>query len=138
MNATAGAKQLPPSLPQAASSCCLQAYLRSVLAHPGLQHSEELLLFLMHAGELAGCSRWSAMLARPAPLESLRGLLRPAADGGSSGSGGYGTDSSGGASGAGMMLRMKASLLNVVQPHKPRPELPADEQQLRQAKERLK
>jgi hypothetical protein len=94
------------------------------------------------------------MVQRPAPADALLGMLRPehrqqqpqAADGGVSAGGagsssaGSGDTAAGGGGGklGGMMWRMKHSLMAVVREPKARPEVPAYEQQLRQAKEWFK
>jgi hypothetical protein len=84
------------------------------------------------------------MVQRPAPADALLGLLRPehkqqqgpAADAAVSSSA-AGAGDAGGKLG-GMMWRMKHSLMAVVREPKARPEVPADEQQLRQAKDWFK
>lgn len=114
----------------------------TVANHPALRDSEELRLFLTQPGDLSNCQRWQKMIQRPAPADVLLSLLShnrqqhhntaAAPDSGSStGSGATGSSSS---NPLGMVMRMKHSLMSVVQP-KSKPELPADEQQLRQAKE---
>jgi hypothetical protein len=86
------------------------------------------------------------MAQRPAPADALLGLLRPEqkqqqpqATDAAVGAGGAGSgDAGGGGVLGGMMWRMKHSLMAVVREPKARPEVPADEQQLRQAKEWFK
>lgn len=134
----------------------MQDYLVQVVNHPVLQGSEELCLFLTAPGDLAACSRWQRMVQRPPAMDALLGFRRAeasnsttttttttvptstssssssnaaAADGGSAAPGGAGWGVT--------MMRMRQSLMHVVQ-HKAQPELSADEQQLRQAKEWLK
>lgn len=130
---------------------CLQAYLCTVANHPALKHSRELRCFLTSEGELQSCQQWQQMVQRPAPMEVLLGLLRSQGNSSTGSSGGSTTEpgsqvapSSAAAAGAGggggvgnMMLRMKHSLMNVVQP-RARPEPPPDERKLVQAKEWLK
>lgn len=127
--------------------CCLlylpQDYLSQVVNHPVLQGSEELRLFLTQPGELAACDRWQRMVQRPAPMDTLLGIRKAdspsrnsAAAGGSGGTSG-GTAGAGVAGWGGMMRSVRHSIMSVVQP-KAQPELPADEQQLRQAKEWFK
>lgn len=129
----------------------MQDYLVQVANHPVLQGSEELCLFLTAPGDLAACSRWQRMVQRPPAMDALLGFRRaeasssstttttvptsttsssnPTADGGSAAPGGAGWGVT--------MMRMRQSLMHVVQ-HKAQPELSAVEQQLRQAKEWLK
>ena len=123
-----------------------------------LQGSEELRLFLTAPGDLAACGPWQRMLQRPTPMDTLLGIRRaePHSNQNSSNSnstssstatatdpaGGSSSSSSAAVSGAGVggwgvMSRVRHSLLNVVQP-KAQPELSAEEQQLRQAKEWFK
>jgi hypothetical protein len=124
----------------------VQDYLDKVVNHPVLQGSSELQLFLAAPGDLAACSSWQRMVQRPAPMDALLGNRRaeassststttsstPAAAGSSAGAS---SSSAGGGGGAGwsVMMRMRQSILHVVQP-KVVHELSADEQQLRQAK----
>jgi hypothetical protein len=131
--------------------CCvvmwgLQDYLNLVVSHPALQGSAELRLFLTAAGDLSTCTPWQRMVQRPAPMDALLGIRKadassdsaagdPAATGSSS-STAAGSASAGG--GWGMMARMRHSIMNVVQQKQQQPELSAEEQQLRQAKDWLK
>lgn len=115
-----------------------------------LQRSEELLLFLTEPGDLAACSRWRSVLQRPAPLDALldghtdttsssSDNSTTAASTSAAAAAGQGSAAAGAAaSGWKMMSRMKHSLMSVVQQSKAQPELSAEEQQLRQAKDRLK
>lgn len=136
---------------QASCPCCLfgavallQAYMCSVANHPALQGSDVLQLFLSQSGDLSSCSRWQQLIQHPAPADILLGLLKQSrqqrnssapADN-ASGASGAGSSSSS-SNPLGMVMRMKHSLMNVVQP-KAKPEVPADEQQLQQAKEWFK
>jgi hypothetical protein len=136
--------------------CGWQDYLGQVVNHPVLQGSPELQLFLTAPGDLAACSSWQRMVQRPAPMDALLGIRRaeasssasgnstttsstPAAAGGSAGasSSSAGVGVGGGGAGWGVMMRVRQSILHVVQP-KVAQELSADEQQLRQAKIRFK
>jgi hypothetical protein len=143
------------------SLICLQAYLCTLTNHPALSGSRELRCFLTFEGELQNCQQWQQMVQRPAPMDVLLGLLRAqGSSSNSSSTGGAGSGSSreepggnpaapgsaaaaaaaaaGGSGGMGnMMLRMKHSLMSVVQPRS-RPEAPPDERKLLQAKEWLK
>lgn len=135
-------------MPIAYSALPVQDYLGQVVNHPVLQGSEELRLFLTAAGDLAACSRWQRMVQRPPPMDALLGIRR--AEAGSSDSSSVsstaaagGSSTSSGApgsamSGWGMMSRMRQSIMHVVQPKAQTESLPADEQQLRQAKEWFK
>jgi hypothetical protein len=89
------------------------------------------------------------MVQRPAPADALLGLLRPehkqqqglAADAAVSAGGAGASSAAGDAAGGklgGMMWRMKHSLMAVVREPRARPEVPADEQQLLQAKDWFK
>eukprot|EP00879_Flechtneria_rotunda_P015770 GHRR01016492.1.p1 GENE.GHRR01016492.1~~GHRR01016492.1.p1 ORF type:complete len:382 (+),score=119.76 GHRR01016492.1:189-1334(+) len=126
----------------------LQAYTCSVANHPVLQRSEEIRIFLTYSDDLSSSARWQQMVQRPAPMDSLLGMLgqqRNSATAASvcspdlsapcaasaAGSGEVGVL---GANPLGMFMRVKHSLKGVVQP-KPKQEMPADEIHLRQAKE---
>lgn len=134
----------------AVTLCCvlwgLQDYLNLVVNHPALQGSAELRLFLTAPGDLSTCTPWQRMVQRPAPMDALLGIRKadassdsaagdPAASGGSS-STAAGSASAGG--GWGVMARVRHSIMNVVQQKQQQPELSAEEQQLRQAKDWLK
>lgn len=113
----------------------------TIANHPTLQGSEVLQLFLTQPGELNSCTRWQQLIQRPAPADILLGLLNQnrqqrsqtaaASVDGSNGIAGAGANST---TPLGMVMRMKHSLKNAVQPKVIR-DLPADEQQLRQAKD---
>lgn len=127
--------------------CGLQDYLGQVVNHPVLQGSPELQLFLTAPGDLAACSSWQRMVQRPAPMDALLGIRRAEASSSASsssttttstsaaagGSAGPPSSSAGGGAGWGVMMRMRQSIMHVVQP-KVVQDLSADEQQLRQAK----
>jgi hypothetical protein len=130
----------------------MQDYLGQVVNHPVLQGSEELCLFLTAPGDLAACSRWQRMVQRPPAMDALLGFRRAEASSGSSGNttalptstssnpaaaDAGGSAAPGGAGWGVTMMRMRQSIMHVVQ-HKAQPQLSADEQQLRQAKEWLK
>ncbi|WIA09189.1 hypothetical protein OEZ85_008600 [Tetradesmus obliquus] len=127
----------------------LQAYMCTIANHPALQGSQELRVFLTYPTCLSTCQQWQQMVQRPAPTDALLGMLRPehkqqqglAADASAGGAGGSSAAAAGDAGGGklgGMMWRMKHSLMAVVREPKARPEVPADEQQLRQAKDWFK
>ena len=110
--------------------------------HPVVQRSPALALFLTAEGstDLVANSSWQHMLAglrggqdaaRPSGSSNPAAAAAPAAASSSS-------SSAASAGGAGLMLRMKASLMSVVQHKAPHAELSADEQQLQQAKAALK
>ncbi len=115
-----------------------QAYLRTLAAHPVLQRSEEVGLFLGVPSELAQCSRWTQLLQRAVPGDALLGLLRhvDATHALQSGADATTPAGGGGGGGLGMMLRMK--LLNAVGTHRPRVRLSPEEAQLRQIKALLR
>ncbi|WIA29266.1 hypothetical protein OEZ86_011774 [Tetradesmus obliquus] len=128
----------------------LQAYMCTIANHPALQGSQELRVFLTYPTCLSTCQQWQHMVQRPAPTDALLGMLLPehkqqqglAADASAGGAGGSSAAAAAGDAGGGklggMMWRMKHSLMAVVREPKARPEVPADEQQLRQAKDWFK
>ncbi|KAF8073000.1 SNX2B [Scenedesmus sp. PABB004] len=113
----------------------LQAYICAVANHPALVSSEELVLFLTSAGDLAVCARWQQLAARPTPaLDMLMGLLGQQQQQQQQSSQ---PQQPAGGGGLGVMARMRHSLLSAVQPRAAAHELSAEELQLRQAKESL-